>query len=88
MTFNSQTGAFEDLLDIRTSGLWNQISDAFMPLHYGTFGALPVKILWSIGGLAPGILAVTGFLLWWKRKRPALKHRFRLATIASEQINR
>ena len=88
VTFNSQTGAFEDLLDIRTSGLWNQISDAFMPLHYGTFGALPVKILWSIGGLAPGILAVTGFLLWWKRKRPALKHRFRFATIASEQINR
>ncbi len=69
VTFNSQTGAFEGLLDIRTSGFWNQVTDAFMPLHYGTFGALPVKILWSIGGLAPGVLAITGFALWWKRKK-------------------
>lgn len=71
VTFNSQTGTFEGLIDIRTGSFWNQVTDAFMPLHYGTFGSLPVKILWSLGGLAPGTLAITGYILWWKRKRPS-----------------
>ena len=70
VTFNSQTGSLEGLVDIRTTGFWNQFTDSFAPLHYGSFGALPVKILWSLGGLAPGILAITGYILWWKRKRP------------------
>jgi uncharacterized iron-regulated membrane protein len=69
-TFNSQTGVLEDAVDIRAAGFWNQVTDAFMPLHYGTFGALPVKILWCLGGLAPGVLAISGYVLWWKRKRP------------------
>ncbi len=51
-------------------GAWAQILDSFTPLHYGTFGGLPVKILWCIGGLAPGILSITGFLMWYKRKFP------------------
>ena len=46
------------------------MTDSFEPLHFGTFGALPVKILWCLGDLAPGILAITGYILWWKRKRP------------------
>ena len=70
VTFNSQTGTLEGVVDIRTTPFWNQVTDAFMPLHFGTFGALPVKILWCVGGLAPGILAITGYLLWWKRKHP------------------
>ena len=69
VTFNSQTGTLEGAVDIRATSFWNQVTDAFMPLHYGTFGALPVKILWCGGGLAPGVLAITGYVLWWKRKR-------------------
>jgi uncharacterized iron-regulated membrane protein len=36
-------------------------------LHYGNFGGTPVKILWLILGLAPALLFVTGFLMWWNR---------------------
>ncbi|HEY5704532.1 MAG TPA: PepSY-associated TM helix domain-containing protein [Terrimicrobiaceae bacterium] len=86
-TFNSKTGALEGSVDIRTSGFWNQVTDAFMPLHYGTFGALPVKLLWCLGGLAPGILATTGYVLWWKRRR-ALRTRRRAVPRAIEDILR
>jgi uncharacterized iron-regulated membrane protein len=38
-----------------------------VPLHFGTFGGLPIKILWLFLGLTPGLLAVTGTLMWWNR---------------------
>jgi uncharacterized iron-regulated membrane protein len=37
------------------------------PLHFGDFGGAPVKSLWLIFGLAPGLLAVTGVCMWWNR---------------------
>ena len=37
------------------------------PLHFGTFGGIPVKVLWVILGLAPAVLAVTGLLMYWNR---------------------
>ena len=70
VTFNSQTGDLENSVNVQSTDLWNQITDSFEPLHFGTFGALPIKILWCLGGLTPGVLAITGYILWWKRKRP------------------
>jgi uncharacterized iron-regulated membrane protein len=79
VTFNSQTGDLENSVDIRSTDPWNQITDSFEPLHFGTFGAWPVKVLWCLGGLAPGTLAITGFILWWKRKRPpTIRQRVRI----------
>jgi uncharacterized iron-regulated membrane protein len=37
------------------------------PLHYGTFGGFATRLLWIFMGLAPGVLAVSGFLMWWNR---------------------
>ena len=47
-------------------------------LHFGNFGGAPVKVLWVILGLAPSLLSVTGFLMWWNRslaKKWARRHR-------------
>jgi len=66
--FDGATGELKSAVSAASSGAWDQILDSFKPLHYGTFGGLPVKILWSLGGLAPGILAVSGALMFWKRK--------------------
>ncbi|MCW5556665.1 MAG: PepSY domain-containing protein [Verrucomicrobiae bacterium] len=71
VAFDPETGTFRSSSDIRTAGVWEQISDTFYPLHFGSFGGLPVKILWCFGGMAPGVLATTGFLLWWRRSRRA-----------------
>jgi uncharacterized iron-regulated membrane protein len=72
VSYDAQTGAFKGATDLRESGWWTRFVDTFTPLHYGTFGGLPVKILWTLGGLAPGILSVTGFVLWRLRRRRTL----------------
>lgn len=69
--FDPQTGAVISTSDLRKAGTWEKITDAFTPLHYGSFGGLPVKILWSTLALAPGILAVSGFAIWFRRRKPA-----------------
>ncbi len=71
VSYDARTAAFLESSDIRRAGLWAGIVDTFTPLHYGTFGGLPVKILWTLGGLTPGALAVTGFVMWRLRKRRA-----------------
>jgi len=38
-------------------------------IHFGKYGGLPVKILYSLFGLAGGALSITGFLLWLKRRK-------------------
>jgi uncharacterized iron-regulated membrane protein len=65
----------------RHLGLWRRgisqsAGDVIMswlgPLHFGTFGGpgsvgVAVKILWVILGLAPPLLMLTGFLMYWNR---------------------
>lgn len=67
--FDAKTGAIKSFADIRQGNLWTRFVDTFTPLHFGTFGGLPVKILWGLGGLTPGLLAVLGFLIWRTRQR-------------------
>lgn len=69
VSYDAQTHAFTEAHDLRQAGPWANIIDSFMPLHYGTFGGLPIKILWCLGGLTPGALAVTGFIMWRLRRR-------------------
>ncbi len=38
-------------------------------VHYGRYGGLPVKILYSLLGLTGGLLSITGFALWLKRRK-------------------
>jgi uncharacterized iron-regulated membrane protein len=67
--FDAESGEVRLVHDLRDDSAWAQIYDSFMPLHYGTFGGWPIRVLWSLGGLAPGLLAVSGFLIWWNRSR-------------------
>ena len=43
-------------------------------VHYGQYGGLLLKIIYSLLGLASGLLSITGFLLWCKRKKRTGKH--------------
>lgn len=36
-------------------------------LHFGRFPSLPLKIVWTVFGLVPVVLLVTGALMWWNR---------------------
>jgi uncharacterized iron-regulated membrane protein len=40
---------------------------ALIQLHFGRFGGLEIRVLWTLLGLLPAVLFLTGFLLWWTR---------------------
>ncbi len=42
--------------------IWSQV-----PLHFGTYWGLNVKIVWAAAGLAIPLLAITGLLMYWNR---------------------
>jgi len=43
------------------------IMDWVAPLHVGGFGGMTVRVAWLILGLAPPLLFVTAFIMWWSR---------------------
>lgn len=63
------TGEILRLQDSKTLGLGDRILNAFAPLHFGTFWGTSSRILYVLVGLAPLILLITGFVMWWYRKR-------------------
>jgi uncharacterized iron-regulated membrane protein len=36
-------------------------------LHFGRFGGWPIKALWTVLGLLPLVLFITGAVMWWNR---------------------
>jgi uncharacterized iron-regulated membrane protein len=42
--------------------IWLQI-----PLHFGTYWGMTVKVVWALAGLAIALLTVTGALMYWNR---------------------
>ena len=36
-------------------------------LHFGRWGGIPTKVLWTIFGLVPSVLFITGVYMWWNR---------------------
>jgi uncharacterized iron-regulated membrane protein len=43
--------------------------------HFGRFAGVWVKIVWTVVGLTPAVLFVTGAIMWWKRVlKPWLGH--------------
>lgn len=69
VSFSANNAQLLRVHDIRKDKLWDQIKDAFEPLHFGSFGGLPIKLAYAFAGMAPGILAISGITIWWFRKR-------------------
>ncbi len=42
--------------------IWSQV-----PVHFGTYWGVGVKVVWAAAGLAIPLLAVTGLLMYWNR---------------------
>ncbi len=38
-------------------------------LHMGNFGGLVIKLIYFVFGLTSALLSITGFLLWWRRRK-------------------
>ena len=69
MLVNPYTGKALRVQDSKTLGLGDRVLNAFVPLHYGTFWGVTSRILYVFVGLSPLVLFITGFVMWWYRKR-------------------
>jgi uncharacterized iron-regulated membrane protein len=38
------------------------------PLHFGTWGGTPVRVIYVVGALTPPFLALTGLVFWLRRR--------------------
>lgn len=57
--------------DTRNASLGRKIIQYCIPLHYGIWGGIPVRILYVFLGLIPTVLFGTGFWHWRLRERAA-----------------
>lgn len=71
-SINGLSGETENSLFMKNLSYSNRLFKMAGPLHFGNYGGLPVKILYSILGLSPGLLAITGFFIWLRRKKHSL----------------
>ncbi|OUL18937.1 peptidase [Nostoc sp. T09] len=57
------------VVDSRKLPLGESVLGAFEHLHYGIFWGISSRILYIFVGLAPTILCITGFVMYWYRYR-------------------
>jgi uncharacterized iron-regulated membrane protein len=82
---DSRTGAVLKVSNANHAPWSEQLEAMVGPLHFGNFGGPPVKILYCALGLSPGVLAVTGTLLWWVRRRSRRTANFSRSEIAPSE---
>lgn len=76
-----RSGVVVAFVDYRKSGASNAVNTWLHPLHDGSIGGLPVRILVFLAGLVPPALFVTGLLHWLRRRRAARGSHIRLSRI-------
>jgi uncharacterized iron-regulated membrane protein len=69
VSIDQYTGQVLTVRRLSDLSLGERVEATFFPLHVGNYGGLPIKIFYVLIGLTPGLLSVTGFLLWWRRTR-------------------
>lgn len=60
-----------------------------IPLHYGTFGGMPTRILALLGGLIPLAMFITGVIIWWpryKKQKDSTSKRVKLNKKTKQQV--
>lgn len=69
LTLDGRTGGIKATKFIAQKTVSEQFDSLVFPVHAGMYGHWTLKILYSLLGLTPGLLSVTGFLLWWRRRK-------------------
>lgn len=59
--------------------IWLQV-----PLHYGTYWGIEIKILWCLLGLSLPIITITGALMYWNR---FLRHKWKHLRVMDSRIS-
>ena len=64
------TGQVLGVEDGTTAPRGARLYSLLYPLHIGEIGGAPTRLLASLTGLTLPLLAVTGLIQWWRRRRP------------------
>ena len=68
LQFDPKTGNQSNSFFIENQPIEAHLLSFTYPLHFGNWGGIPIKILYCLFGLAPAILSISGFIIWWYRK--------------------
>ena len=71
LSIDPYEGKVVQIEDTRNAGLGRKIIQYCIPLHFGLWGGVPVKILYVLLGLIPLASFVTGFWHWRLREQAA-----------------
>jgi len=75
INFDAQTGAYQSSYNLNEQSVGAKTIDSFRRLHFGSFGGLPIRILWCLVGLMPLLLSITGGYIWWQRRSKRARKR-------------
>ena len=67
-TFDSETGAITEISLYAEQPRQNKLRGWIYSFHTGSWGGIVVKILYFIAAIVGGLLPLTGYYLWFKRK--------------------
>ena len=80
ITINPKSGKILGSSDARYLEVSSKLYNMLDPLHFGYFGQdfssvakYLVKILWALLGITPGVLAITGSIMWWMRRKRVIQ---------------
>lgn len=65
-----KTGEIISLTYARDLPFASKFNALVISLHFGSYGGWVVKIIYVLLGLSPSLLSITGFWLWWKKRKP------------------
>lgn len=61
-------GNIKKTVDFSKASFGDQFNACIAPLHFGNYGGISLKIIYSLLALTPGALSISGFLIWYRRK--------------------
>ncbi len=67
--FDNETGAVQRSFRQSQMRAKEKMEYALYTLHYGQYGGKGIKLVYSFFCLGGSLLSITGFLLWYRRKR-------------------
>jgi uncharacterized iron-regulated membrane protein len=65
--FQNVVDYLQPLEDSGTTRFGDEFLRWLTRLHFGRFGGWPIKALWTVLGMIPFLLFVSGVLMWWNR---------------------
>jgi len=69
------SGEIKGVTKIQEANLGTKILSTVLPLHFGQYGGIWIKLLYCVIGLSGPFLSITGFLIWRQGKRVKRRRR-------------